>query len=249
LRRGQRAILEKVSLSFEAGTWVAVLGENGAGKTTLLDALAGVRAPNEGTVAVDGQDLHSLSVRDRARRIASMGQHLADDAGLRVEARVAQGLVPRSGPDIPLNAATRARVHAVAEELDLTHHLPGWTHALSGGERRRVQLARTLVDEEAAIVVVDEPLSGLDVRARGRVAGALRSRALRGQLVIMATHDLDLAARHADRIIGLKAGRVAFDLGPQEAFRPENIERIFGVPGRWVEVDGGFAGVVFAEKA
>lgn len=235
--------LQATTASFAGGELVAVVGENGAGKSTLLDVLAGVLVPATGTVVLDGVPLAQLSPRERARRIASLGQHPPQCDELSVEERIAQGLAPRRGPAL-LDEATRARARAVAEELGLVEHLATPLGALSGGFRRRAHVARALVDAEAKAILVDEPHAGVDLAQQGLVSQALLRRARQGQLVIFSVHDLAVALQCADRIVGLRQGAVVLDGPTADTLTPEAIERLYGVRGARVVVEGDAVGVL-----
>lgn len=245
---GSRRLLDDVTLSFAPGTVVVVVGENGAGKSTLLDSLAGVRRPTVGAVHLDGAPLSALSARARARRLASLAQAnvLADD--LRAAARIAQGLIPRRGPAALVDAGALVAVRAVAEELGVEDVLPRRLSSLSGGERRRVEVARALVDDEAEGYLLDEPHAGVDARHASVVSRALRARAERGALVVATVHDLGAALAAADRIVGLRDGRVVVDEPAAAAFTRAHLLALYGVPGEVVVSSTGERGVVVSPQ-
>ncbi|MBI1946765.1 MAG: ABC transporter ATP-binding protein [Deltaproteobacteria bacterium] len=238
-----RGRLRPTSLSLHPGALVAVVGENGAGKSTLLDVLAGVLAPDAGSATLDGAPLASLTPRDRARAIASLGQRLPSCDELTVEERIAQGLAPRRGHAL-LDEPTRARARAIAAELGLEAQLHTTIGALSGGFRRRAHVARALVDGEARVLVVDEPHAGVDVAQQALVSRALSRRARAGQIVVFSVHELAVALQCADRLIGLRAGRVVLDGPPAVALTPASIEALYGISGARVVDEGGAVGVL-----
>ena len=198
------------SLTLSPGLTV-VVGENGAGKSTLLDVLAGVLVPEDGSVAVDGVVLSSCTPRDRARAIASLGQH--DDAGLDVVVaeRIARGLAPRRGLHALYDHDAEALVAAVAGELGLHEKVAQRVDRLSGGQRRRAGIARALVDDQARVIVLDEPFSGLDAGASTLVVAALRRRAAAGVVVVVSVHDVATALALGGRLLGLRAGEIVVD--------------------------------------
>lgn len=242
-----RGRLAPTTLSFAPGAVVAVVGENGAGKSTLLDVLAGLLAPQGGAASLDAAPLATLSARERARRIASLGQRSPDCDELTVEERIAQGLAPRRGHAL-LDAPTAARVRAVAVELGLEAQLATPLGALSGGFRRRAHLGRALVDAEAQAVIVDEPHAGVDVAQQALVSRALRARARAGQIVVYSVHDLAVALQCADRVIGLRGGRVVLDGPPARALTTASLEALYGIHGARVVVDDDAVGVLLPRE-
>lgn len=244
VRAGARALLSDVEATFQPGALTVVVGENGAGKSTLLDALAGLRRLHEGRVLLGDDVVHALPPRARARRIASLGQHDASGFEVTVEARIGQGLVPRRGPSALLDAPTRARVRAVAEELGVDGLLERDLASLSSGERRRAHLARALVDDEAEVVLLDEPHAGVDVRHQALVSAAIRRRRERGAAVVVTVHDLAVAAQMADFVVGLRQGRVVVAGPPDEALSPAGLEAVYGVKGARIVREGDAVGVL-----
>jgi iron complex transport system ATP-binding protein len=222
--------LTNVTVSFAPGTLTAVIGENGAGKSTLLDVASGVLVPDGGAAqcGLDGEVLARLAPRERARRVASLGATEPDVDDWTVSDRIALGLVPRRGVGWPPDAPD-VLVRAVAGELALEPLLTRRVGTLSTGERRRVAVARALVDDEAKAYVLDEPLSGVDVARQPLVLAALRTRAARGAVVVFSVHELG-SALEADRVLGVRAGRVVHD-GAPAALDADALERVFLVRG------------------
>jgi iron complex transport system ATP-binding protein len=241
--------LNDVSLQIKAGLTV-IVGENGAGKSTLLDVLAGVLVLDGGAVwmedgGVDGgaRDVASLAPRERAQHIASLGQESIDIDTTALE-RIAQGLAPRRGSGALIDDIARARVLAASRALGVDGLLERDVDALSAGQRRRVEVARALVDTGAACVIVDEPHAAVDLKHQGLVSRALVERAHAGTLVIVSVHDLGLAASIADRVIGLREGCVVIDGPPTEAITPAAVEKLYGVSGAVVVRDGTAVAVI-----
>lgn len=230
--------LRNIQLALDAGKIHCVIGENGAGKSTLLDVIAGVLPPAAGTVLLGTAPMSALPPRVRAARVASLGQHIASmDAT--VTERIGQGLAPRRGSRALLDGRALSQVRSVAEELAVAHLLARDVSTLSGGERRRVEVARALVDEDAEALVIDEPHAGVDVRHQGVVSAALRARADAGKLVVVSVHDLGTAAILGDRIIGLRSGQIVVDGDRDDALTSEAIERVYAVSGAKVIREAG----------
>ncbi|OYW45900.1 MAG: hypothetical protein B7Z08_04890 [Sphingomonadales bacterium 32-68-7] len=210
VRRGGKAIVDAVSLALEGGQFVALIGPNGAGKSTLLSALAGLLAPESGTVSLDGVPLARIERRALARSRAYLPQGPRAEWPVSVERLVALGLTPRLPAFGGLPDAMRKRVAEVLAQVDLAAHRDQPVTTLSGGELARAMLARALVGDPA-VLLADEPLAGLDPRhALGSVA-RLRGLADQGKLVVAAIHELPLAARYATHVAALHQGRlVAF---------------------------------------
>jgi iron complex transport system ATP-binding protein len=247
LQVGRPVRLHITALTLDAGLCI-VVGDNGAGKSTFLDTVAGVLKPTAGRVFVDvahrGRfDVHALPARQRAQHISSLGQQPPVVVGLSAVERIAQGLVPRRGPDARLDDATRRRVVDVAAELGIAGMLSSPLSQLSGGQRQRVHVARALVDHEADIVILDEPFAGLDDAASSLLVAALRRR--HHQLVVVSVHDLGLAVALGGCLLGLRAGQLVVDSTTESLLDPanENAARIFADPVR-VIVDGDAIGVL-----
>jgi len=215
VRRGGRMIVDDVSLALEDGSFVALLGPNGAGKSTLLAALAGLLAPDHGTVALDGQPIAAIDRRALARRRAYLPQSPRAEWPIAVERLIALGLTPQLPAFGGLPAALAARVDRMLADYDLLDRRDQPATTLSGGELARAMLARALIGEPD-VVIADEPLAGLDPRHALESVGRLRALGLEGRLVIASIHELTLAARYASHVAVMRDGRlIAF--GPTAA--------------------------------
>jgi iron complex transport system ATP-binding protein len=211
VRRGGRAIVDAVSVTLEAGMFVALIGANGAGKSTLLSCLAGLLKPDAGEVALDGRPVLSLAGRDLAKRRAYLPQSLRAEWPISVERLVALGLTPQLPAFGGLPGGFEPRLTQAIEACDLTAHRFQAATTLSGGELARAMLARALIGDPR-VLLADEPISGLDPRHRLDTVGRLRRLAVEeGRLVVATIHDLTLVARHATHVMALSQGRlVAF---------------------------------------
>lgn len=215
---GIDARLRDVSLHLKAGTLMAVVGPNGAGKSTLLKALAGL-LPAEGRILWRGKPLASIPFPERGRTLAWLGQESGAEFAFPVRDVVAQGR-HAWGDD------RRGVVEAMAA-LELEDLADRPVTQLSGGERRRVFLARALATQ-APIQLWDEPTASLDVRHALQVLRIARDLAGRGTALLLSLHDLRAAYRF-DRVLVLDRSRVAACGAPHEVLTRELIRGVFGV--------------------
>ena len=235
--RGGRTILSDVSLEAGAGDFVAVIGPNGAGKSTLLSVLAGLQRPQKGDISLDGKNLSAIPRQTLAQRRAYLPQNPVCEWPLSVERLVALGLTAQLPAFGGLPAAFAPAITKALEACDLTDRREQPVTTLSGGEFSRAMLARALVGEPD-ILIVDEPVTGLDPRHAMDCATRLAAYAQNGKLVIASLHDLTLAARHAGRVLALKDGQVA----GEGALTSALIATVFDVQAE-IKGEGSFASV------
>ena len=225
VQRAGRSILRDVSLQAHAGEFIAVLGPNGAGKSTLLSVLAGLLRPDAGQVMLDAKRLSQLSALQLARRRAYLPQNPRLEWPLSVERLVALGLSPRLPATGGLPESYTPAISRALALCDLGDRRGQVATTLSGGEFARAMLARAIVGEPQ-VLIVDEPITGLDPAHAMQCMTLLKDFALNGTLVIAALHDLTLAARYASRVIVVVDGQVA---GDTDSLTEELIHRAFGV--------------------
>ena len=206
VRRGGRTVLAHVDARFARHRLTAVIGPNGAGKSTLLQVVAGLLAPDNGTVTLDDAPLPRS--RDLARRRAYLPQNPRVDWPISVERVVALGLTAHLPAFGGLAPVWSPRIDDTLARHDLLQLRDRPATHLSGGELARVMLARATVGDPD-LLVVDEPTAGLDPRHALDAGRRLRAGADAGRTVIVALHDLDLARRIADDVLALRGGRVA----------------------------------------
>jgi iron complex transport system ATP-binding protein len=223
-----RTVLSDVSLSLHQAQLVALVGPNGAGKTTLLRALAGL-VPSTGTVEVGGEPLASLPLRERAKRFGYLPQGHLVHWPLPAKDVVALGRYPHGATDpARLSARDEQAVLRAMLATNVVEFAERPITELSGGERSRVALARVLA-VEAPIVLADEPTASLDPRYQIDVMINLRAAADRGVLVVVVTHDLGLAARFADTVLVLSAGRLVAQGKPAQALSEQIMADVFRI--------------------
>jgi iron complex transport system ATP-binding protein len=222
-------VFRDFDLRVEPGTMTALLGPNGSGKTTFVRLASGSLRPAAGSIAVFGDDVARLTARERARRIAVVPQESHPVFEATVLEMVLLGrfahlgfLGLESDDDLAIARAALARTDAL--------HLADRPFvALSGGERQRVLLARALA-QQARLLLLDEPTAFLDLQHRLEVHALLLDLVRRdGLTVLVVSHDLNLAARYADRLVLLRCGAIAVDGPPEAVLRPDAIRDVYRV--------------------
>ncbi len=227
---GTRAVLRGVSLEVRAGQVVGLVGPNGSGKTTLLRCLTGFLAPGTGRVRLDGRDLSSYGRRPLARLLASVAQATPIDVPLRVAELVLLGRLPHL-PSTGLGFESQAdleRVRQALADCGVLGLAERPLSELSGGELRRVYVARALA-QDAPVLVLDEPIAGLDVKHQLAILRILGQQAAAGRAVLAVLHDLNLAAEACDRVVLLKAGTVLAEGPPEVVLTPEHVSEAYEV--------------------
>ncbi|MCR6672639.1 ABC transporter ATP-binding protein [Devosia ginsengisoli] len=225
---GGQAIVAGVDMVAPVGQVTGLIGPNGAGKSTLLRAILGL-VPAMGSVSFDGTDLTVLPRRTRAQFTAFVEQSSDTDARLTAREVVLLGRIPfqsiwQAAPSPEDHAQTDAALAAV-EMTDFADRL---YQTLSGGEQQRVQIARALA-QQPRLLLLDEPTSHLDVHAQLAMLDLLRRSARAGAAVLVALHDLNLAAGFCDSLVVLQGGRLAAAGAPGDVLTPALLRQVYGV--------------------
>ncbi len=218
-------VVRAVDLDIAPGETVGLLGPNGSGKSSLLRCLAGLRAPDAGTVLYDGASVRRWSARRIARHVAFVEQDSGSDSDLSVADIVGLGRTPFRdrwrGPD----AGDRAVIAAALDRVGLTALADRSWRALSGGERQRAHIARALAQQPYGLLL-DEPTNHLDVKHQ---LDLLELLAGTDQTVLVALHDLSLAARYCDRLVLMHHGRLVASGTPEAVLTAERLADVFEV--------------------
>lgn len=229
---GNKHILKDVSLKINDGEMVAIVGPNGSGKSTLLRTLSGILKPSSGLVSIDSIPLRKVSKRKLARLQGFLSQSADVPQLTTVEEHVGLG---RHTYHRLFSSSTSDDSSAINAAIDIcqTNHLRERRMSeLSGGERQRVRLA-TLIAQNPKSLLLDEPLTGLDIEHQLTILELLKElNTDREHTIVCVLHDLDLALRYFDRIIVLKNGQISDDNTPEAALCPKMFDAVFNVDGR-----------------
>ena len=228
-RRGQAFTLDDVTITVERGSLAGILGPNGCGKTTLLSLMAGVQRPEHGTVMLDGSDLARLTRRQVAQRIASVPQETHPAFDYSVMEMVLMGRHPHLGP----LALEGPKDIAIAREMLAstgTAHLSERAYmTLSGGEKQRVVIAGALA-QSPELLLLDEPTASLDLGFQLDIATLLqRLNRERNVTMVLATHDLNLAASLCTHVVMLRGGRVLAQGPTADVLNAAMVRALYGV--------------------
>ena len=227
MRYNGTEVLRDITIGFDAPGLVAVVGPNGAGKSTLLGIMAGLRSHYTGRCEYAGTEVGRWARRAFARKVAFMPQTLRVEFPFTAEQVVLMGRTPHCNGlfESPADGEAVERAMAITDTLAFRGRD---FRSLSGGERQRVILA-SAVAQEPETLLLDEPTTFLDLQHQVEIYRLLRDLARRGMLAVAVTHDLNLAAAFADRIVVLNSGRVAADAAPDQVLAPDLIRGVFGI--------------------
>jgi iron complex transport system ATP-binding protein len=241
LKLGGSPILQPLTLAPAPRAWTAVVGPNGAGKSTMLRALTGL-LPFDGELSLQGRPWHSWPARERARKVAWLGQNEASADELSALDVVMLGRLPHQPWLAPASSADHA---AVEQAMRLTQSWD-WRERplaqLSGGERQRVLLARALAVQARALLM-DEPLAHLDPPHQSDWVHIVRGLVAEGVTVVSVLHELNIALQ-ADTVVVMDAGRIVHQGAPHQPETHAALQQVFQqrllilqVQGRWLALN------------
>jgi iron complex transport system ATP-binding protein len=224
-----RALINNINLAVDAGEVLCVIGPNGAGKTTLLRTIGQDLTPDTGRITFAQQPLSLMAPRARARQLAVLTQHNPLTFAFTGREVVALGRTPHSTGVVIDDDICQAAMAA----LDVSHLAQRLYPSLSGGEQQRIQLARVLAqiwraeDASARLLLLDEPVTSLDIGHQHQLMQAVRAFARTDVAVVMTVHDMTLAGAFADRIIALKNGECVAEGSPHQVLTESLISHVF----------------------
>lgn len=236
LEYGTFAVLKELDIVIPQGKISTILGPNGSGKSSLLRVLARLIRPNQGTIFLDGKDIHTLPTKLVAQNLSLLPQHLSAPEGLLVEDLVWFGRHPhltlwrrRSEEDV--KAVERA-----IDLMEISHLKKRAMDQLSGGQKQRAWLAMVLA-QEARFLFLDEPTTFLDLHFQFEILALLKKLNRESHMtILMVLHDLNMASLYSDYMFLMDQGNIVGRGAPSEVLKPELLEKVFKI--KTVEIQG-----------
>jgi iron complex transport system ATP-binding protein len=230
-RRTKLRILEGVNIELKKGELVCLMGQNGIGKSTLLRTLSGVQPPIDGEVKIDGKSIHQLSRIDRAKRISLVLTERLNAGNLTVEDVVVMGRYPFVGLDIRLSDHDKNIIDKSIDLVGIKNLLEQQVNKLSDGQLQKVMITRALV-QDGDIIILDEPTAHLDLNNRVSIMRLLKSLTKNtNKVILMATHELDLALQTADRLLLVKSDGTMVEGIPEDLVLDGTLDHVFDLKG------------------
>lgn len=222
-------ILKDISFALEIGDFVGILGPNGSGKTTLLKNINRWLEPHQGSVHIDGADIFKISVKDLAKRVATVPQDAYMDIGFTAEQIVSMGRNPHLKSFEPERTNDLVIIEDSMKAMDVLHLKDKPMYQLSGGEKQRVLIARALA-QQPILLLLDEPTSHLDINYQWELLELLKNLCVEKSLTILVVlHDINLASMFCNKVILLKEHRI-FKMGfLTEVLNQQNIKEVFNM--------------------
>ncbi len=229
-------VLKGVSYDFDTPEFICIMGPNGVGKSTMIHCMNKILKPSGGSVLIDGKDISDIKLKDLAKEMGYVPASSEDSFPLKVVDTVMVGL--QNDYKFGTSSEDLQKVYDVLRLMNIEHLAMRNFDELSAGQHQKVMLARGLV-KSPPMVLLDEPTSNLDIRHQLEVTKVLsRLPSEKGMTVIMISHDINITAKYADRIILLHKGEV-FAVGtPMEVLTAENLRVVYGVEAEVIEREG-----------
>ena len=226
---GARTVVDGIDLAIPAGRITAIIGANACGKSTLLKTLARLLAPTSGAVLLDGHDVHALPTKELARTLGLLPQSPLAPEGIAVADLVGRGRHPHQRLFAGWSSADEAAVAEALEATGTAGLADRSVDELSGGQRQRVWVAMALA-QQTDVLLLDEPTTFLDVTHQIEILDLLTDlNRMRGTTIVMVLHDINLAARYADHVVAVEAGRVVAAGSPSEVITEGLVSSVFGL--------------------
>ncbi len=225
-RYGAQTVLNNINLDVEKGEVIGIIGPNGAGKSTLLRLIAGYLSPDEGSIVFSGSPLKDYDRRSLARHIATLPQSLDMPFPYTVEEFIVMGRYPYDRRSFSYGAEEKEMASGIMEDMNIGHLASRQINTLSEGERQKVYLAQCIV-QDPEVLLLDEPVSHLDIKHQMRVLEILEGLHGEGLTILMILHDLNLASEFCSRMVLIVQGSIYTDGPPAATLTYENIEKVY----------------------
>lgn len=230
---GRKIIVRRVNASFKKGEFVSVIGANGSGKSTLLMLAAGLIPCTEGSVLIDGKALPNFDNKERAKHISYMEQ-MKTPSGITVRTFVSHGRFPYLGYPRRYTDHDREKIEAAMEMAGVSDMQNRMINELSGGQQQRVRLAMILA-QDTDIILLDEPLTYLDVRYKLEMTELIAGLKNYGKAVIAVMHDPELAFGYSDKIAVMNEGSLTAAGPPADIAKSTALSEALGVTAEYCE--------------
>jgi iron complex transport system ATP-binding protein len=220
-----RDILHDIQMSVDSGAMVGLIGPNGSGKSSLLRCVYRALKPRAGSIAIDGDDLWSISSKEAARRIAVVLQETPSEFDFTAYEIVSMGRNPHKQMFDRANEQDNKIIEDALDRVGMTGFDDRNFATLSGGEKQRILIARSL-SQQASFLLLDEPTNHLDIRYQLEIMNLVKEL---GLSTLAALHDLNIATEYCDKIYVIDDGRIVASGPPSEVLEPPLIKQVFGV--------------------
>ena len=221
-------LVKDASFSLTQGEFVVLLGPNGAGKTSLIKASLGLEKPTSGQAKLDGENTHTLTPKERARKISYLPQSRPLAWPNRVKDIVALGRFSYGATLGRLQNEDRQAIDKAITDCDISHLANRNAGSLSGGEIARMHCAR-LFAAQTPLIIADEPIAALDPRHQFRILELIKNYVDNGGGALIVLHDIELAARYASRLIWMQDGHIVADGAPAETLTSERLKQVYNI--------------------
>jgi iron complex transport system ATP-binding protein len=224
---GDRPIVNGLNVAIPDGRITVIIGPNACGKSTLLRALARLLKPTQGSVLLDGTDIHHLPTREVARRLGLLPQTPIAPEGILVADLVARGRTPHQSALQQWSAADEAAVLDALEATETLDLADRRIDELSGGQRQRVWIAMALA-QQTGLLLLDEPTTFLDLKHQIEVLDLVRRlNRIEGRTIVLVLHELSLSCRYADHIIAMRDGKIVAEGDPASVVTADTMRAVF----------------------
>ncbi|MFQ5579874.1 MAG: heme ABC transporter ATP-binding protein [Nitrospiria bacterium] len=226
--RNSQPVLKEINLQMKGGELIGLIGPNGAGKSTLLKLMMKLWKPTEGSIILSQERLEVWTQKMLARQVAYLPQNPVFESAFSCKEVVMMGRYAHLDRFERESTGDENIVREAMAQTETTHLGDRLITELSGGERQRVLMARTLA-QGAQLILLDEPTANLDPHYQLDLLNLIESLVEKGFTVMMAIHDLGLAARYANRLVLLHQGRIVADGNPETVLTPAHLRSVYGI--------------------
>lgn len=225
---GENEVLHGVNFNIDNCKMIGIIGPNGCGKTTLLKNISGYFKPYKGNIYISGKDINKMTAKERARYIGYVPQELSYDFDFSCKDIVMMGRMPYLRRFQKEGRNDFRIVRECMEMTDTWGFRDKSINELSGGQRQRVYIARALA-QKPRILLLDEPVSHLDIKYQVDILSLLKDLSYQGILILTILHDINLASQFCDEILMMSNGDIVSEGAPNKVLTVENIEKTFSV--------------------